>query len=110
LRQVHTSHTGLLSGIKVLNGPLGSTLTRPDPMTYDMDNLLGKYVHSADSGRRDRVTLGLSRRHVQTNSLSALVPGSFPAYYRAQDTATRFRASVGQQFTQLKSGLADSLD
>ncbi len=101
---------GHATGNKGDIGDIGSARTRPDPMTYNLDNLLGKYVHSADSGRRDRVTLGLSRRHVRTNSLSALVPGSFPDYYRAQDTATRVRASVGQQFTQLPSGLANSLD
>jgi hemoglobin/transferrin/lactoferrin receptor protein len=93
-------------------GGTGNTRTRPDPLTYNLDNFLGKYVHTADSGRTDRVILDGSQMHTRTDGLSELVPayGFTPSYYQSQDTSTRIRASVGQWFPQLNSVLADTLD
>lgn len=87
---------------------LGATRTRPDPLTYGLDSFLGKYVHTADSGRVDRVIVDGSQQRTRTNSLSQLSP-TIP-FYRSQDENVRVRGSVGQSFTQLNSALADSLD
>lgn len=95
-------------------GGIGATRTKPDPLRYHVNSLLGKYVHTADSGRVDQVIVDASRTRTDTNGLSQLVPDSFegfvPDYYRSQDANTRFRASVGQSFAHLDSALADTLD
>lgn len=94
-------------------GGIGATRTRPDPLDYRLDGLLGKYVHTAASGRSDRVTIGATRRHTRTDGLSERVPdnqGYIPDDYRSRDTATRLRASVGQHFPHLSSMLADTLE
>lgn len=89
-------------------GGTGSARTRPDPLTYGVDSFLGKYVHSAASGRFDRVTVDGSQTRTRTNSLSALAPGV--GYYHSQDESRRFRASVGQEYTRIDSPMASSLD
>jgi hemoglobin/transferrin/lactoferrin receptor protein len=89
-------------------GGIGATRTRPDPMTYQLDSFLGKYVHTADSGRTDRVTVDGSQTRTRTDSLSN-VTGS-TSFYRSQDEDMRFRASVGQWFPHLDGVLADTLD
>lgn len=95
-------------------GGIGATRTRPDPMQYHVNSLLGKYVHTDDSGRVDRVIVDASRTRTDTDGLSELVPDSFegfvPDYYLSQDADTRFRASVGQAYSHLDAALADSLD
>lgn len=95
-------------------GGIGATRTRPDPMHYHLNSLLGKYVHTAGSGRVDRFTADASRTRTDTNGLSERVPDSFegfvPDYYRAQDADTRFRASLGQWYPHLDSALADALN
>lgn len=91
-------------------GGVGAARTRPDPMHYRQDSLLGKYVHTADSGRRDRVAVDASRRRVRIDSLSALEADGYPSFYRGNDTQERVRTSIGQDFEQLGGVLADSLD
>lgn len=90
-------------------GGIGATRTRPDPMHYRQGSLLGTYVHSADSGRRDRATVEATRRRVRIDSLSALEPGGYPSRYRGNDTRERVRASIGQDFRQMGGVLADTL-
>jgi len=91
-------------------GGAGATRTRPDPLTYDLDSFLGKYVHTAASGRTDRVILDGSQMRTRTDSLSDVAPAQGTHYYRSQDEDTRVRASVGQWFPHLDSALADTLD
>lgn len=95
-------------------GGSGAARTRPDPMAYTLDGVLGEYVHTADSGRVDRFSLDASRSRTRTNGLSQLVPepheGFVPDYYLAHDRGTRLRASIGQSFPGLESGVADTLD
>lgn len=93
-------------------GGVGNTRTRPDPLTYDLNSFLAKYVHTADSGRVDRFILDGSQMRTLTDGLSQLVPsyGVTPTYYHSQDEDTRLRASVGQWFPNLASVLADTLD
>ncbi|WP_109123629.1 TonB-dependent hemoglobin/transferrin/lactoferrin family receptor [Dyella sp. C11] len=89
-------------------GGTGATRTRPDPLTYQLDSFLGKYVHTADSGRVDRYTVDGSQTRTRTDSLSSVTSSAH--YYESQDEDMRFRASVGQWFPQLNSAVADTLD
>jgi hemoglobin/transferrin/lactoferrin receptor protein len=90
-------------------GGVGSTRTRPDPQTYQRDGVLGKYVHTADSGRIDRITLDGSQQRTRTSGLSSVaLPKTH--YYNSQDASTRTRASFSQWFPRLESLLADTLD
>ncbi|MBT2118837.1 TonB-dependent hemoglobin/transferrin/lactoferrin family receptor [Dyella sp. LX-66] len=89
-------------------GGTGAARTRPDPRSYSLDSFLGKYVHTADSGRADRIGMDGSQTRTRTNSLSNVTPAA--GYYRSQDENMRVRATVGQWFPQLGSVLADTLD
>lgn len=89
-------------------GGSGATRTRPDPRSYSLDSFLGKYVHTADSGRADRISLDGSQTRTRSNSLSNVTPAA--GYYRSQDENMRVRATAGQWFPQLGSVLADTLD
>jgi hemoglobin/transferrin/lactoferrin receptor protein len=89
-------------------GSSGASRTRPDPQSYNLDSFLGKYVHSSDSGRTDRVILDGSQMRARTNGLSNLT--STAGYYDSQDENMRVRASVGQWFPKLDGTLADTLD
>ena len=95
-------------------GGIGNTRTLPDPQSYNLDSFLGKYVHTADSGRTDRVIVDGSQMRTYTDGLSELVPdpytGFTPDYYQSHDENMRVRVSVGQWFPQLNSALADTLD
>lgn len=95
------------SGNKGDIGGSGSGRTRPDPLSYRSDGLLGKYVHTAASGRRDRVILDLADTRTDTDSLSEVAPGT--GFYRSQDLDRRLRLSIGQDYPQLHSPLADRL-
>ena len=86
----------------------GATRTRPDPLTYALDSFMGKYVHTADSGRVDRVIADGTQMRTRTDSLSELGP-SVP-FYRSQDGDTRVRGSVGQSYPRLDAAVADTLD
>ncbi|WNL44146.1 TonB-dependent hemoglobin/transferrin/lactoferrin family receptor [Dyella sp. BiH032] len=89
-------------------GGSGAARTRPDPRSYALDSFLGKYVHTADSGRADRVTLDGSQTRTRTDSLSSITPTA--GYYRSQDENMRVRASAGQWFPRLRGAPADTLD
>lgn len=89
-------------------GGTGAKRTRPDPQTYQLDSFLGKYVHTADSGRVDRVTVDGSQTRTRTDQLSNVTASAH--YYESQDEDMRIRASVGQWFPQLNGALADTLD
>jgi len=89
-------------------GGTGAARTRPDPRSYGADSFLGKYVHTADSGRADRISLDGAQTRTRTDSLSNITPSV--GYYRSQDENVRVRATAGQWFPQLGSVLADTLD
>lgn len=91
-------------------GGSGATRTRPNPQTWRLDSFLGKYVHTADSGRVDRVTLSGSQRRTHTDSLSDLNPAQGTSYYRSQDENMQARVSIGQWFPRLDTALADTLE
>ena len=91
-------------------GGSGAARTRPDPLSYGLDSFLGKYVHTAASGRVDRVILDGSQMRTRTDSLSDVAPASGTHYYRSQDESTRVRASIGQSFPHLDVALASTLD
>jgi hemoglobin/transferrin/lactoferrin receptor protein len=90
-------------------GGTGATRTKPDPMSYKETGFLAKYVHNADSGRRDFVGLESSRTDTDTNSLTSLTSSAI-GYYLSQDSNQRFKLNFGQDYTKLDSALADSLD
>lgn len=89
-------------------GGTGATRTRPDPLTYQLDSFLGKYVHTAASGRVDRVTVDGSQTRTRSDQWSSVTASA--GYYESQDEDMRIRASVGQWFPQLDGALADTLD
>jgi hemoglobin/transferrin/lactoferrin receptor protein len=89
-------------------GATGATRTRPDPQTYALDSFLGKYVHTADSGRTDRVIVDGSQTRVRTDSLSNITAAA--KYYNSQDEDRRVRVSAGQSYAQLNGAVADTLD
>jgi hemoglobin/transferrin/lactoferrin receptor protein len=91
-------------------GGSGSARTRPDPLDYRLDSFLGKYVHTAGSGRADRVIVDGSQMRTDTDGLSNLAPAQGTHYYRSQDEDLRVRASAGQWFPRLDAALADTLD
>lgn len=105
---VFNHREGSEAGNKGEIGGSGAVRTRPDPLSYGLDSFLAKYVHAADSGRLDRVTVDGSQMRTRTNSLSNITPSA--SYYRSQDSAARVRASIGQEYPQLDAALASSLE
>ena len=89
-------------------GGSGSTRTKAEPMTYKQTGLLAKYVHNADSGRRDFVGIETSRTDTHTNSLASVTATA--GYYLSQDSNQRFKLNFGQNYDELDSVLADSLN
>lgn len=89
-------------------GGTGSTRTKAEPMSYKQTGFLAKYVHNADSGRRDFVGVETSRTDTDTNSLASVT--SSATYYLSQDSNQRFKLNFGQDYSELDSLLADSLD
>lgn len=89
-------------------GGTGAARTRPDPQNVALDSFLGKYVHTASSGRIDRVTVDGSQTRTRTDGLSQL--SANVGYYRAEDANRRLRAGYEQQFPRLDGWLADTLD
>ncbi|BAW81155.1 TonB-dependent hemoglobin/transferrin/lactoferrin family receptor [Candidatus Nitrosoglobus terrae] len=100
-----TSNMGTVGGI-------GAERTKPDPLGYNVDGLLSKYVHIADSGRTDRITVNVFRQFTRTNGLSNLIPVAHtdftPNFYYSQDSSTQLQASIGQNFPHLNSLFADT--
>jgi hemoglobin/transferrin/lactoferrin receptor protein len=85
-----------------------STRTRPNPQETSGDALLAKYVHNADSGRVDRITLDGEHGDVDTDVLSAvnLAPTTG---LTGHDERRRWRISGGQDIP-LVSALADAAE
>lgn len=89
-------------------GGSGASRTKPDPLTYKQNGVLAKYVHNADSGRRDFIGIESARTDTHTDSLTALT--STQDYYLSQDANQRFKFDLGQSYHDLGSALADTLD
>lgn len=85
-----------------------STRTRPDPQRLHSNNVLAKYVHGADSGRVDRLTLDLQRDNGLTTLWSAISPPIVA--FSANDEAERGRLSFRQVWKSLDTWFADSID
>ncbi len=88
-------------------GGTGSTRTKAEPMSYTQSGFLAKYVHNADSGRRDFVGIESARTDTDTNSLASVT--SSASYYLSQDSNQRFKLNFGQDYSALDSVLADTL-
>ncbi len=82
--------------------------TQADPLTYKQTGFLAKYVHQADSGRRDVVGIETARTDTDSNNLSSVTGAA--SYYRSQDSNRRFKLNFGQSYDQLHGALADSLE
>lgn len=90
-------------------GGTGATgRTQADPLTYKQTGLLAKYVHDADSGRRDFLGVETSRTDSRSDNLTSVTGAA--SYYRSQDSNRRFKLDFGQSYGELGSVLADSLD
>lgn len=89
------------------------TRTRPDPMDAHTDSVLAKYVHTAASGREDRLTADIFNSKVNTKVYSALNPKASPTRLlddRAEDTSKRMRVSFEQRYNKIDSALVDRLE
>lgn len=90
-----------------------SKRTRPNPQDGDNNALLAKYVHTADSGRVDRLTFDGDRGSVDTDVLTGRtyspLTGAMTTSLRGRDTRQRLRLGFDQTLP-LSSALADSLD
>lgn len=90
-----------------------ATRTRPNPQDLSSNALLVKYVHTAESGRVDRITLDGERGDVDTDVLSGR---AYSAQTRAQTTSlrgedSRQRIRLGfEQSLPFTGALLDSLD
>ncbi|MEP7044625.1 MAG: TonB-dependent receptor, partial [Dokdonella sp.] len=95
------------------NDSAGSSRTRPNPQDTRSDAVLAKYVHTADSGRIDRVSLDADHGDVDTDVLSGVAfnPLTSAATTRLQghDTRERVRLSFDQELP-LQLAIADRLD
>ena len=90
-----------------------ATRTRPNPQDTRNDALLAKYVHTADSGRVDRLSVDADRGHVDTDVLSGVgfsaLTNTLTTSLTGEDTRERVRIAFDQDLP-LASLLADSLD
>lgn len=90
-----------------------STRTRPNPQDTKSDALLAKYVHTADSGRIDRITIDGDRGEVDTDVLSGVafnpMTNAQTAALTGHDTRERLRLAFDQELP-LALGIADRLD
>ncbi|TCV96198.1 hemoglobin/transferrin/lactoferrin receptor protein [Luteibacter rhizovicinus] len=87
--------------------------TRPDPMSSTTNSVLGKYVHTADSGREDRVTVDVFRNKVNTHIYSAMNQATGTTRLlddRAEDTSSRIRGSFEQRYANLDTTLVDRIE
>ena len=89
--------------------------TRPNPQNTTSDALLAKYVHTAESGRVDKVTLDLGKGQIGTDVLSSITPTGVTAATRttglaADDERQRARLSFGQVIPFENSAWVDTLD
>jgi hemoglobin/transferrin/lactoferrin receptor protein len=90
-----------------------STRTRPNPQDTRSDALLAKYVHTADTGRIDRISLDMDHGDVDTDVLSGVafspMTNAQTTALRGHDTRERLRLAFDQALP-LQLGIADSLD
>jgi len=90
-----------------------STRTRPNPQDTRSDALLAKYVHTADSGRIDRVTVDGDHGDVDTDVLSGVafspLTNAQTTSLQGHDTRKRVRLSFDQELP-LQLAVADRLD
>jgi len=82
--------------------------TRPNPQDTDSNALLAKYVHTAESGRVDRLTFDGDHDDVDTDALSGVTRNPTTAL-SGHDKRQRLRFAFGQEIP-LTSKLADSVD
>ena len=85
-----------------------ATRTRPNPQDTASNALLAKYVHTAESGRVDRVTLDGEHGDVDTDVLSS-VTNAPTTGLAGHDTRERLRFSFGQEIP-IAVALADSIE
>lgn len=87
--------------------------TRPNPQDTRSDALLAKYVHTADTGRIDRLSFDGERGQVDTDVLSSLgysaLTNTLTTALDGRDERERLRLSFGQELP-LAAVLADRLD
>jgi hemoglobin/transferrin/lactoferrin receptor protein len=90
-----------------------STRTRPNPQDQDSNAVLAKYVHTADSGRVDRVTFDGERGNVDTDVLNGRTFSSLThaltTSLRGEDSRERLRLAFDETLP-LTAAIADSLD
>jgi len=90
-----------------------SARTRPNPQDMRSDALLAKYVHTADSGRIDRVTFDGDHGDVDTDVLSGVafspLTNALTTSLKGHDTRERLRLSFDQELP-LQLAIADRLD
>jgi hemoglobin/transferrin/lactoferrin receptor protein len=90
-----------------------STRTRPNPQDTRSNALLAKYVHTADSGRTDRVTLDAEHGEVDTDVLTSRtyspLTSALTTSLLGEDARKRLRLAFGQNLP-LTGAFADSLD
>lgn len=95
------------------DGSSSTRRTRPNPQDTRSDALLAKYVHNADSGRIDRLSIDGERGKVDTDVLSSLgysaLTNTLTTALAGHDTRERLRLSFDQELP-LASALADRLD
>jgi hemoglobin/transferrin/lactoferrin receptor protein len=90
-----------------------SSRTRPNPQDQDSNAVLAKYVHTADSGRIDRLTLDADRADVDTDVLTGRAFSSLThaltTSLRGEDRRERARIAFEQELP-LALSLADTLE
>jgi len=90
-----------------------STRTRPNPQDARSDALLAKYVHTAASGRVDRVTFDGERGDVDTDVLTgraySALTRALTTSLRGEDSRKRLRLAFDQALP-LSRAWADRLD
>lgn len=89
-----------------------ATRTRPNPQDTGSTAVLAKYVHTAGSGRIDRLTLDGEKATIDTDALSSrtlTVNGARTTSLLGDDERERQRLSFGQEIP-FNSGWIDTLD
>jgi hemoglobin/transferrin/lactoferrin receptor protein len=85
-----------------------SSRTRPNPQDTKSNSALAKYVHTAESGRVDRIAIDGEHGDVDTDVLSSVTNAPTTALI-GHDVRDRWRFSFGQEIP-LAAILADSAD
>jgi len=85
-----------------------SSRTRPNPQDTKSNSALAKYVHTAESGRIDRIAIDGEHGDVDTDVLSSVTNAPTTAL-AGHDVRDRWQFSIGQEI-QFASMFADSAD